>query len=143
MGRRHGLRGPPESRPPRPPRRHSLRSGLGPGCGSGVASFWRSPWLRPRRRAPARSRRRHCAAGFARTSRWDFARGPPSSRCQEAGDSGRGKEGGLGEAAPGSRATSALRVPQRGQKQESHHRPSRKKGVAGLLRPLEPSPEPT
>lgn len=54
------------------------------------------------------------------------------------GASPRLSEGG-GGAVPGSRATGALQVPQRGQRQETHYQPARKRG-RGLLQLLEPSP---
>ena len=78
-GSRGGPRWSLASRPLRPPRPRSRRSEPGPGCGSGAASSWRSPWQKPRCPRPVRSRRRHCGAGSARTSRRGCAWGPPSS----------------------------------------------------------------
>lgn len=101
MGSIGGPRWPLASRPPRPPRPRCRRSGLGPGCGSGAASSWRTPGLRPSHPRLARSRRRHCGAGFAQTSRQGYARGPPSSRSGNTGDLYRERKG-TQEMLPGS-----------------------------------------
>lgn len=135
VGSRAGPPGPPPSRPPRPRRPRSPRSGPGPGCGSGAASSWSSPGTRwsPRR---ARSRRRHCGAGFARTSRQGSAPGrplPAVGMLAARGAGGKGAQAMLpgSEGGGGQRQAhvppNALQVPRRGQEQ-SHHQPSRKRG---------------